>query len=121
MCNGGDFPPEFMDTTEPRARKPHRCGECDLTIPAGVVYRRTAGKWDGHFDVYLQHAECHELLNWISDNLCGGEPWTFESLREELGEYGPGLYGDDDPAKPLTVEAHARMAAIEAKYAKALP
>lgn len=117
MCNGDDNPPEGFCETKPKARRSHRCCECGRLIPSGEVYVRSWGKWDGNIGTYRQHVDCHELLDWISVNLCGGEMWSFTSLRDELGEYGPDLYADGNPDKPLAVEAHARMAAIEARYA----
>lgn len=117
MCSGDDNPPEFYVETRPRARKPHRCVECGRRVPPGEVYVKTAGKWDGGFDVFVQHVACRELLQFVSDEFCGGESWSFGTLRDELGEYGPDLYGETDPdLHKLAVEAHARFAVIKERY-----
>lgn len=105
MCSGGDFPSSVMSTTFPKARKPHKCCECGLPIPVGAKYVKTWGVWDGSADTYRQHEECRDLLDYISTNHCDNEPWTFGSLREEVGEYSDELTG--------------RLQAIEAKYQEA--
>lgn len=102
MCSGWDYPPAVINVTYPKARKVHKCCECGHPIPVGVQYVRTWGIWDGEPDSYAQHVECRELLDFISVNFCGGESWTYGSLREEVGEYSDELTG--------------RLTAIEDKY-----
>lgn len=106
MCSGGDYPPAVMNQSTPKARKQHTCCECGLPIPVGAKYVYTWGIWDGTPDVYKQHVECHELLDFISKNFCDNEPWTFGSLRDEVGEY--------------SAELTAMLTAIEEKYRPAV-
>ena len=42
----------------PRARKPHRCDECETTIEAGTTYIRQTVASDGTVGTYKAHAEC---------------------------------------------------------------
>lgn len=121
MCNGYDNPPETLTETRPKARKQHRCCECGLPIPVGTVYVHTWGVWNREPNTYKQHGECRALLQWISDTFCDGEMWSFTTLTDELGEYGPGIYADDDPAKPDAVMAHAWWAAIQDQYGSVIP
>lgn len=107
MCSGGDNPPMVMHTARPRARVAHRCCECGLPIPPGVVYVRTWGVWDSEVSVFKQHVECLDLLDEISDKFCGGEFWAFGDLRNEIAEYTTDYYGE---------ALSCRMAAIEARY-----
>lgn len=118
MCSGSDNPPEFMDVTRPKARKQHRCCECGLPIPVGEVYIKSLGKWDGDFGQYVQHVACHELLQWISDQFCGGEMWSFGELRQELSEYRPEHFSAErEPdLRALAVTALERWAIIQGTY-----
>jgi hypothetical protein len=102
MCSGGDFPPSVQSVAFPKARKRHKCCECGLPIPPGTKYVRTWGIWDGSSDSYAQHEDCRDLLDFISENFCDNEPWTFGSLRDEVGEY--------------SAELTAKLTAIEEKY-----
>jgi hypothetical protein len=115
MCSGSDNPPDVCRSETRRARKEHWCCECGGPIPAGTRYVYTSGVWDGTPDSYKQHAECHELLDWISKRYCDGEPWSFGTLRDEVDEYTDrptGPRGDFYWGEALK----CRMAAIEARY-----
>lgn len=107
MCSGDDNPPRVMSESRPRARKEHRCCECGRLIPPGTRYVRTWGIWDDP-DEFKQHIECRELLEYISDTYCGGESWSFGTLRQEVREYTDTEYFGGALA--------CRMAAIEARY-----
>lgn len=109
MCDSDATMASVYTETRPRARKEHRCVECRLPIPVGVRYVRTWGIWDGEASSYAQHIECRELLEFISERYCGGETWTYGSLREEVSEY-------TDDGNYYGEALACRMSAIEARY-----
>lgn len=86
MCGYGTEP-DFLNVSERKARKEHRCCECGGRIPPGAVYVYTFGEWDGDTTSYKQHLECRDLLEAIADEYCGGESPVYGSLMEEIGEY----------------------------------
>lgn len=79
---------EFCTSTEPRARKEHKCDLCRRVILAGTKYVRCSGKLDGYFFDTKLHTECQEIIDdycsyygenewdedgvfyWIQLNLC---------------------------------------------------
>jgi hypothetical protein len=44
-----------------RARKPHKCCECGVTIAAGEQYQAVCAKWDGQFDSFCTCMPCVEI------------------------------------------------------------
>lgn len=50
---------DFMTTATPKARKAHRCPECEATIQPGERYARIAGSSDGDFFAAIQCLPCH--------------------------------------------------------------
>lgn len=109
MCSADYDPPKMLVEERRRARKEHRCSECHLPIPVGVMYLHIRGVWDEPC-TFKQHLECRELLSFISDKYCGDdESWAYGELRSEVAEY------TDDGAyygEPL----QCRYAAIVARY-----
>lgn len=75
--------PEFCTSTFIRARKEHKCCECDITIQKGESYRAIKGKWDGSFYTYKQCLHCHQAMQARKEDTC------FESLGESLMEDHP--------------------------------
>jgi hypothetical protein len=64
VCIGGydcDGYPEFSDFSWPKARKEHKCGDCNKTIPKGEKYQRWAGKFDGEMFTEKRCAICVEI------------------------------------------------------------
>ncbi len=76
--DGDGDQPEFISEDVVTARKSHKCCECGDVIPKGAEYERTAGKWEGHFDVYKTCLPCREIRR----NLCC-DGWTYTMLWEE--------------------------------------
>jgi hypothetical protein len=59
-CDGD--PPEFICERRVKARKPHHCDECGVTIQPGEEYETVVGKWDGSMGFHKTCIRCLELL-----------------------------------------------------------
>lgn len=89
--------PTFYRKREPRARTPHRCGECGGAIAPGEVYEYASGMWDGDFSVQKTCPRCLDLRKWVQAHVpcfC----WYHGNVREDALETarayaheGPGL------------------------------
>lgn len=72
--------PEFWKRSAPKARKPHRCCECNREIQRGETYQLDTGRWDGDFNTYRTCAQCAEIRDVFT---CGGG-WLYRSLWEDM-------------------------------------
>lgn len=54
---------DFGETTHPKAAKDHRCEWCGETILKGEKHVRFTGKWEGEFQDWRMHYECHEATD----------------------------------------------------------
>lgn len=92
VCIGGDSDdgerPEFQDITNPKARREHRCCECERTIAAGESYQRYVGKFDGEMYCEKTCSQCAEIR---SAFCCGGGWPFFGDLWGEMQDAFPGL------------------------------
>lgn len=55
-----------------KARKPHQCEYCIGPIVIGETTMNVRGKYDGEFQNYYLHEECHEEIS-METKICGGE------------------------------------------------
>ena len=53
--------PDASTTTIRRARKEHRCCECNAAIHPGETYEYRSGVWDGHGMDFKTCVECADL------------------------------------------------------------
>lgn len=84
-CFCDSQPPEFSRRTQPRARRQHKCTECDRAILPGETYERTVGRWDGEFCVFVTCEHCYDARQFMVNSLpcfC----WSHGSLHEEIRE-----------------------------------
>lgn len=59
MCSCNDAEsPDFYEETWPRATKHYRCNECGGLIPAGHLYQRVVGKWEGMISTHRVCGAC---------------------------------------------------------------
>jgi hypothetical protein len=56
-----DIVTEFFTSKDVRARKPHKCYECDRTIEVGETYQRCSMKCDGELGSYCTCLTCAEI------------------------------------------------------------
>ena len=77
-----DVDNEFASETTRRARKPHRCCECDQTIQPGAAYRYFVGKSNGRMFTTKTCALCAE----IRDVFTCGQDYMFTTLWESMRE-----------------------------------
>jgi len=80
-------PVEFWHETHVTARKPHRCNECDETIPVGERYRRVNYKFAGRLESEAMCGPCEEAAKEF-DHRVGGTLWQ---LFEEEWDQGAHL------------------------------
>jgi hypothetical protein len=75
---------EFYSAAERRARKDHKCYDCNRVIHRGETYHHAAGKSDGYFCDYKICAHCIAAGAWLNA-ACGG--WLYGGIGEELREH----------------------------------
>lgn len=78
--NDSDYDVQFYNEKEHRARKPYKCCECRMPIPAGSWYVRISGKWDNSISVFHSCVTCHDVRQVFS---CGNGT-AFGELWEEM-------------------------------------
>ena len=68
-CSCDYTPPEFYHRELRRARKEHRCAECDGRILAGEQYEHVRGKWDGYVGTFKTCERCVDIRTWTKNNV----------------------------------------------------
>jgi hypothetical protein len=67
-----------LGRTTPKARKPHRCWLCGLTIPIGEVHCKDACIIDGDFNSARAHLTCDGLIRgWKEEDYECHDEWEF--------------------------------------------
>lgn len=89
MCRVDDTISVLSDE-RPRAKKPHRCGECHRTIEPGEHYERVTGLWEGELVTHKTCLQCCSVREWLA-NVCSG--WVYSEVAEELLEHFYEGYG----------------------------
>ena len=62
------LPPTAFSETTRKARKAHKCCDCDTTIQPGDQYVISSGIWDGEPDSYKHYMNCHEIFKAASES-----------------------------------------------------
>ena len=78
-------PPEAFKEINRKARKPHRCFECNGTIPKGETYSYVSGVWDHQGCSFKICTDCAKIRE---DLLAHGniEDWEYGDLIQEVSE-----------------------------------
>lgn len=71
MCSTDYEYSTVWNVTTPKARKEHRCYECDLPIPVGSLHERVGSLYDGRWETYRTHLGCKALALFIEHEVCG--------------------------------------------------
>lgn len=67
--------PDVFSCLLVKARKVHRCYECQREICPGSRYYRISGKWDGEFDTFSICRWCESVRDlWGQDKTVEGIP-----------------------------------------------
>ena len=76
-----DYDPRaFYHKTTPKARKAHRCYECNRQIEIGEKYELVRAKYFDHWDTYRTHLACAGIRRDFCCNVHGSVDPTFEDL-----------------------------------------
>lgn len=81
---------DFGDSSCPKARKPYRCEYCLGPIPQGERHFKWAGVYDGEWQSWRMHEECHEDWDLNSD----GYDNEFMAGDGEMPERVKALYAE---------------------------
>ena len=76
-----DDGPSFFNETFPRARKVHKCCECNGDIKPGEKYHKASGKWGDRLNTYKTCMPCHN----IREHYCQ-YGYYFGELEEQISE-----------------------------------
>lgn len=88
MFEGADGYNTFSSSSNPKARKQHRCNECRRTIEIGERYCYYAWLFEGDFGVSKTCLHCQVAGEWLQQN-CGGYlvGSVLEDIEEHVHEY----------------------------------
>jgi len=84
--------PDVYESKPVKARKCHRCCECQRAIAPGEHYWRAKGLWEGEWSSFSTCAECQRL--WDRLELMGWEFAFHGGLRDEI--FSQGFVTDSD-------------------------
>jgi hypothetical protein len=96
---------DFYNESVVKARKPHKCCECQATIPVGTRYQRVGGKSEGDVWTATSCLPCAEIRKAF---VCGS--WTFGMLWESIEE---GMFPIWDEQGPI--DCLAKLETLEAR------
>lgn len=74
----------LLSSSEPKARKEYRCGECSRTIKVGETYQSDRYIFDGDFSVHRTCLQCMVCRKWLQKE-CRG--WLYGGIYEDLSEH----------------------------------
>jgi len=89
--DSSDYPgPKLFKEKIVKARKQHKCSECDADIQPGERYENASGVWDGEFSTHKTCSICCEIRNAL---FCG--TYMFGEVWEEIRQLGDELTLED--------------------------
>lgn len=103
--------PEMYNEVRIRARKAHRCRECNYPVRVGVVYVRCSFKIDGAFYVERQHVECRDFAAKVNDE-------EFDECTIPFGGVNEAIVGNEfDIEEPQLTQYRAEWQTIKQIHA----
>ena len=102
-------PAEFYHSEKRKARKQHKCDECDGVIQSGERYEHVRAKWEGDVGTYDTCARCLDLREFIMAHVpcvC----WAHGNMIEDCIEAAQELAHETDG---LLFGAYRRKVLIE--------
>ena len=76
-----------LSDTKPVAMKKHRCEWCGECIDVGEKHQRIVQMFDGDFQCYRLHFECHHMMLCMhSENSSSFDDDVFEPYRNRRGK-----------------------------------
>ena len=79
---------DVYETSNRRARKPHKCGECGRPIIVGELYRSSRGLFEGSWNTNCICAHCQIAADWLTENCAGFvDNGVYEDIHEHAEEY----------------------------------
>lgn len=84
MIDDDGYAPEFWREEARRARKQHKCQECNRLVAKGEHYWFHASKHDGKFHSSKMCAHCRVAAQWLLRN-CRG--YLYTQVIEDLQEH----------------------------------
>jgi len=90
----GEFPDFLKETNHIRRRGMGKCEICGNPIRPEQRYHKIVGMWEGDIVTHTSHLECHLLMQWAAEVLCG-EAWydlnsTLDIAEQDLIAYNAG-------------------------------
>ncbi len=80
--------PDFYDLSKKKARKEHKCSECNSTIKIGEIYEYVSGKWEGDISIYKTCPDCLNIIEQLEekDCFCRMHCGLWENIYEHMEE-----------------------------------
>lgn len=81
-------PPAWHRSSRPRAKRRHRCDECDAPILPGQIYENVVGKWESSISTFKTCPACLMLRDAASISFpCFKQCWAHGNMLEDLATY----------------------------------
>lgn len=78
--------PDFFKHAEPRARREHKCCECNRIIRQGSRYHRISGKWGGEVETFKICRWCESIREMWSNHVYPEDGPCYGDLRNFINE-----------------------------------
>lgn len=95
--------PEFFSVKVVKARKSHKCCECNRVINIGEKYERANGKWLGKVDTYATCLDCVSVKKSYFCNYNFRELWDAfaEEIKHMIGDKENAFFSKLEEVTPL--------------------
>lgn len=90
MADYGDGACIVLHDRHQKARKEHKCSECNRTIGMGETYNVQRTVFDGQADSYKTCEHCQVMKSWLQKE-CGG--YLYQGVYEDIDQHRLEGYG----------------------------